>query len=188
MKILKNSKGFSLTEVLVAVLIMAMVTGVVAAGMPAAIRAYRNIVDVANAQLLATTTTNTLRNELDMASNFRITSDSTEGPTEGSGTWGQTSIIYDAADGTSTRILSEAGKPVTIQEYYNYDIQAQGAAPYIRPLVTEETASGTMHVEIHGATAGEDSITLNGIKVLKGDKVLVNIDEFIIKTEKTRNN
>ena len=49
---LKNRNGTTLTELLAALLIMLMVTSIVAGGLPAAVRAYRKVVDTANAQIL----------------------------------------------------------------------------------------------------------------------------------------
>ncbi len=64
---LRSRRGFTLGELLVTLLIIAMVTGVVAAGVPAAARAYTNAMDSANAQMLLSTTMTLLRDELSTA-------------------------------------------------------------------------------------------------------------------------
>ena len=61
---LRQNTGFSLAETLMAVLILSMVTGIVAVGVPAATRAYRNAIDASHAQVLLSTTMTALRDEL----------------------------------------------------------------------------------------------------------------------------
>ena len=53
---LRSKKGFTLAEVFIALLIMLMVSAVVAAGIPAASKAYDKTVTAANAQTLLSTT------------------------------------------------------------------------------------------------------------------------------------
>ena len=48
-KRIANRSGFTLAEVMMAVLILAMVSVIVAAGIPSAIRAYTNVTEVSNA-------------------------------------------------------------------------------------------------------------------------------------------
>lgn len=66
---LNKSKGFSLTELLVAVLILGMVSSVVAGGIPVARDAYQKVTLSANAQVMLSTAIAALRNELCTASN-----------------------------------------------------------------------------------------------------------------------
>lgn len=60
--------GFSLTELLTTTLILSLVTATIASSIPGAIRAYRTVVDVANANILLTSTITKLRSELTGAS------------------------------------------------------------------------------------------------------------------------
>lgn len=60
----RGKAGFTLTELLVTLAILAMVGSVVVAGIPAAHRAYIAAVDTSNAQLLLSTTTTRLRDVL----------------------------------------------------------------------------------------------------------------------------
>lgn len=177
MKKVRSKKGFSLSEVLVAVLIMALVTGVVAAGMPTAIDAYHNIVDVANAQLLLTTTTNSLRNELDLARNIQVDSDST-------------TISFRSSNGTMSRIQFAAGESAKIYEYVGYASEvlrpnAQNTDPtsegFSRPLVSEATASNSMCVQVESIETDGETLTLKNVTVQKGTKTLASIDEYTIK-------
>ncbi|MBR6351306.1 MAG: prepilin-type N-terminal cleavage/methylation domain-containing protein [Firmicutes bacterium] len=72
-KLKNDNKGFSIAEMLIAVLIVLMVSGVIAAGMPVAANAYRKVTDSANAQLLLSTTVSELREELGEASDVTHT-------------------------------------------------------------------------------------------------------------------
>lgn len=75
---LKSRLGFTLAEMLMAVLILLMVSSVVAGGVPVAANAYYKVVDAANAQVLLSTTVTKLRRELAFASACKLKSGSTE--------------------------------------------------------------------------------------------------------------
>ena len=182
-KKLKNRKGFSLAEVLVAVLIMAMVTAVVAAGMPSAINAYHSIVDHANAQLLLTTTTNALRNELDLAKEITVGAD------------GKT-IDFRAPGGTMSRIVFSDGNSVTLYEYIGYAsevLNANGGNTQVtsegfdRPLVSRATAPDTMNVRVDKIELNGNALTFTNLQVFKGTgedaEVLAGTEKYTIHTE-----
>ena len=79
MRMCKNNRGgFTLAETLIAVLILLMVTGIVAAGIPAASNALNRAVDASHAQLLLSTTMTSLRNELGSARSIDIVAVSEE--------------------------------------------------------------------------------------------------------------
>lgn len=69
---LKDSRAFTLAEALIAVIIMLLVTGIVVAGIPAAVRAYNRVVTASNAEVLLSTTMSALRNELTLAKDIDI--------------------------------------------------------------------------------------------------------------------
>ena len=75
MKKLKSSAGFTLAETLMTVLILVMVAGVVAGGMPSALNAHSKAVDAANAHVLISTTVNALRSELSTARDVHLNAD-----------------------------------------------------------------------------------------------------------------
>lgn len=70
---LGDCRGFTLAEVMMTVLILVMVTAVVTAGIPVAQRAYTDIVDGANAEVLLSTTLTALRSELDTVEKVALT-------------------------------------------------------------------------------------------------------------------
>ena len=63
-KKIQSSRGMSLAETLLAVMILLMVAAIMASGIPAARNAYEKIVLSSNAEVLLSTTISTLRNEL----------------------------------------------------------------------------------------------------------------------------
>lgn len=71
MRKLNKRSGFSLTELLAAVLILGMVSSVVAGGIPVAKDAYEKVTLSANAQVMLSTAISALRNELCIASKVK---------------------------------------------------------------------------------------------------------------------
>ena len=74
-KKLHNSQGFSLTELLVAVLILSLVSATVAGGVPVARDAYNKVVVAANAEVMLSTAISAIRNEIGTADNVKVSSD-----------------------------------------------------------------------------------------------------------------
>lgn len=64
---IRSNAAFTLAEALVAIIILLLVSGIVAAGIPAAARAYDNVVVAANSEMLLSTAMSELRNELGTA-------------------------------------------------------------------------------------------------------------------------
>ena len=64
---LNNKKGFTIAEMLVAILILLMVSSIVATGIPVAREAYEKVVLTSNAEILMSTAISALRNELGTA-------------------------------------------------------------------------------------------------------------------------
>lgn len=69
---IKNRRGFTLAETLVAVLILLMVTVIVMTGIPSAKNAYDKVVLSSNADVLLSTAITTLRNELGTAKRIQV--------------------------------------------------------------------------------------------------------------------
>lgn len=63
----RNERGFSLTELLVTMAILALAGTIVVTGIPAAYHAYTGALDASNAQVLLSTTATRLRDELSVA-------------------------------------------------------------------------------------------------------------------------
>lgn len=177
-KKLSDKKGFTLAEVLMAVLILSLLGTIIAAGMPSALGAYRKITDIANAQALLSTTTNALRNRLDLAD--KISVDDTA-----------KTLSFRSVEGGECVISSEANG-VNIQEYVDYKIGAEGSettTEHKRLLVSEEASAKNLQISFDSVAYSElnGTITFSGIKVRKKDAAptdsdLTSLDEFVIKT------
>lgn len=161
---LKNSGGFSLVELLVAIIILGLVGAVVAGGIPSAVGAYKKVVEKANAQLLLSTSVNALRNELDTASNIKE---------EDAGK----SLSFTNSKNYNLKIKSAAdGIKVEYQD-------AASGTPSSYLLVSEAAASKNLRVVFNGAAydAASGTITITNMEVLnKEGKQLASLGTYII--------
>ena len=176
-KLLKKSNcsaGFTLAETLVAVVILVLIS---ATALPAAMNAYRNAVDAANAQVLLSTTVNALRSELSTAWNV-----SAEG----------TTITYQSADTGDKSVISLGEDRIMLQEYSRDETPgwwggAEKPTASPRPLVSDamrqETRNSGSHMLV---TYGPDDvsisddgmyITITGLRVERDDKVLAKMPQ-----------
>ncbi len=149
-----NRAGFSLTELLAAVLILAMVSTVVAGGIPVARDAYRKVTVSANAQVLLSTTISALRNQLGTATIEKVgTTDVGDAAVSGASV-----TFLSGLNGASSQIRLDGGV-LTIQEFINYS----GVEP--RPLVPGTDGLYATY------SSGADAITFNsgsGVLTIKG--------------------
>ena len=184
---LKQQKGFSLAEMLVAVLILLMVSAVVAGGVPAASNAYSKAVDAANAQVLLSTAATALRDELGTARNVSISDGTT--------------VRYYSADNGNYSELSMSGsddRPVIMLTSYlgekitNRDSDVSGggvdATTYgtLEDTVQWELVSGAAITKKLGLTYESVSfengiITFTNLQVLKNKNVLAELGQLEIR-------
>ena len=144
---LDNRDGFSIAEMLVAILILLMVSSVVAGGIPVARDAYNKVTVSANAQVVLSTAISALRNELAVASDVEIegTSVSFTNPDTG----GKTTISCDSDD-------------IKIQDTISIGI-VTGKPSDKRLLVTLASAGNDKLHVTYESVGTSDSITNNGI-------------------------
>lgn len=146
---LHNRKGFSLGEVLTAVLIMLMVSSIVAAGIPAAKNAYEKVVMASNAEVLLSTTVTALRNELGMADHIKVSGDGT--------------ITYDnLSTGASSRIfrndeatVADPAGTIMLQRYAGTD--ELGKAGEAARLISKEASTVDLYVTYDAASYDADN-------------------------------
>lgn len=137
-KKLRSRRGMTLTEVLVALLILSLVTVGVAAGVSASLRVYRQATESSDAQMLVSTLSTALMDELRYARDIS----GTDTPTFTSDTFGESSLV-GVADGRITvggqKLLSDA------------------AYAGLRVKTVEVTyADGVFHVELTVQSGTED--------------------------------
>ena len=94
---LRSRRGLTLTELLVAMLILSLVTVGVATGISASLRVYRQATETSDAQMLTSTLSTALMDELRYARDVSGTDD----PTFTSGTFGE-NVSVEVLDGLVT--------------------------------------------------------------------------------------
>lgn len=128
-KRIKSSRAFTLAEALVAVIILLLVSAIVAAGIPAAARAYERVVIASDAHVLLSTTMSSLRNEMLTAKNV----EEKEG--------GKAVIFYNESLGTESMIYSDSDTGrIMIKRYAAKEVieDAEDSTP--QPLVSDEAS------------------------------------------------
>lgn len=159
---LKDKSGFTLTELLMTILILLMVTSVVAAGIPSAANAYYKVLDAANAQLLLSTTVTSLRRELALAREVELD------PTDHT-----VSNYINGESGFRVKIVNTP----TISLEYSTDGIIVGTTPEEpedRPLVSQAAATSSLVTTFDSLEYADGIFTVNGLRVMKerGDRVL----------------
>lgn len=129
LKLLKNNKGFSLAEALVATLILLMASSIVAAGIPSATRAYQKATLKANAEVALSTTISALRDELGTARSIEPADNDTD------------SIIYHSSKTGNISKISKNGNKIWLDEYLTYSASIresdENKDAVSRPLVSK---------------------------------------------------
>lgn len=170
---LKSQAGFTLAETLLAVLILLLVSGIVATGVPVAKNVYEKTIVAANAHVLLSTTVSALKDELGTAWDVDVKPGS---------------ITYFSADtGTKARLyLSDDKKTIMIQDYAEVDglIITDGGIGTSHPLVSDKTATDDLYVTfpVENITmTDKDAICINTIVVYKGSNPLAKLDSLVIR-------
>ena len=183
---LNQQKGFSLAEMLVAVLILLMVSAVVAGGVPAASNAYSKAVDAANAQVLISTAATALRDELGTAKNVSIRGKTVRYYSADNGNYSELSL--GDKDGRSVIMLtSYLGEKVT-----NSDSDVSGgsadATTYGAPedkvqweLVSSAAITKKLGLTYESVSFDNGIITFTNLQVLKNNNVLAELEQLEIR-------
>ncbi len=181
-KLKKNKSGFSLAEMLIAVLILLMASAIVAGAIPAASSAYMKVVDTANAQVLLSTTMTVLRDELSTAADIEKGEDGTTITYRSANNgYCQIGIVDEdaaAAAAASTGTDFKKTKPGIWITYLKYDPitgkKEVDAAKKPRLLVSAEAATysekSKMWVSYGIDEINDETIKLTGIKVYRNGK------------------
>ena len=173
LKIIKGREGFTLGEALVAVIILLLATSIVVAGIPAAIRAYDNVVVASNAEVLLSTTMSALRNELSTAKDITTSSEADK----------KTEIIYyNQASKTLSKIY--VGNDGASNDNIMYQIKASNGTTGSRRLISKEASDSKMKLHVTYSSVDYDHnnglVTFSGLKVWKGT-----VDNTVAEVEQT---
>ena len=170
---LNNNRGFTLAETMMAVLIMVMVAGIVAAGMPAAMNAYQKAVLSANAQSLLSTAVNMLQDEIGTA--WKI-----QEPESGG-------ILYYSADPGARTLLYLDDGVLMLQEYSNGDSffwddrsQSNGSVGTARPLIPDKARTDDLTVTCGGLSYSAGIVTVTSLEVKSGSSSLAKVQSLKI--------
>ena len=155
---LRSSKGFSLDETLLAVLILLLVSVIVANGVPAARNAYEKVIVASNAQALLSTTANALRDELGTAWDVKQES--------------ETSVSYYSTNTGSRSVISLNEGEIIINEYIDTDLLDIGGTEGLRSrkLLNDATVTSELAVTYESLKVNEDSVTFMGLKSGRKEK------------------
>ena len=185
---LNSTAAFTLAETLLAVLILLLVSGIVAGGVPAARNAYEKVMLESNSEVLLSTTVTALRNELGTAAEIEA------GTPDDSGT--VTEILYERESASGDELIGskskirlagaeDAGEPAGVILYERYadtDLTLGGGA---RRLVSKEASTGDLYVTYESVRYDEAAgiITFSGLSVDResGRKGLAKLDTFSIR-------
>lgn len=172
-KKLKSTAGFTLAEVLIAVVILVMIT---ATALPAAMKAYQNAVDAANAQVLLSNTVDALRGELSTAWDVKVDN-------------ANNTITYKSSATGGVSVLSIVDHVIMLQEYQPeadagwWDAATDKTTVPIRPLVSEAMRRTTgnggklMVAEYEGAelSDNEEYVIIKQLTIQRGGKVIASM-------------
>ncbi len=164
-KKLKSNIGFTLSETLITMLILVMVAGVVAEGVPSAVQAYGKAVEAANVQMALSTTVNALRNELSTAWSAECKNNE---------------VFYISSDtGAKTKIYRDPGKNIImVQDFLKFDSDTEHAPEADpRALVSESAVTKNLLVTFDSVEWSKDSegaedksvLVFSNLKVVRND-------------------
>ena len=183
---IKNRNGFSIAELLVAILILSMVSTVVAGGIPVARDAYNNITVAANAEVLLSTAIYSLRGELWNAQEINVPDTNTKIESDPN-----TIIEFrNRKNGFKTEIFvsdpdSDGNKKIMIQEYIPEDSMDAATKPKPRE---RELIPGISKDNLYASYSriyyeeGEGVVTIEGLTVKKkGEPCGVKEIKLVIK-------
>ena len=171
---LNNRKGFTLTEMLAAMLILLMVSSIVAAGIPVAKNAYDKAVDAANAHVLLSTAVNALRNELDKADEIEISAEA--------GADGKVLTFYSERTNAKSKIYLDAtSKEIMLQEYVGFEDYTDGVSVPERRLVTRQASTSDLYVTYESVAYANGLVTVTGLAVKNASRTVTTLDSLVIR-------
>ena len=163
------SRGFTLAETIMAMLIMAILGLIVTGAISTALNTYQKIVEKSNAELLLSTTISELRSELDRAEQMTL----------------KTGNVLDKYRSSTSawRTLSNQGETgIQVTEFKDYVPTGPKAGADTHPaqqLVSEAAATSKLYATFNSITydTGKGVFTITGLKVYrKGDnKVMAEV-------------
>ena len=185
----RNRGGFTLAETLIAVLILTMVAGIVAGGIPAARNALDKAVDTSHSQLLLSTTMTSLRNELATASSITCASETVnEDGSVAEDPAARKIISYVDSSGAVCTLQSE-DDGIYVEKEASPDISSGVYHPGIphRLLVSEQAATKNLYAAFTSASYNNGIVKIEGLNVCKkqgdSERVLSDLGDVAFEIE-----
>lgn len=176
-------QGFTLTEMLVTMLILALASTLMATGIPVAIDTYHRTVNSANAQVALSTTATVLRTELGTAT--KVVNEKSDGTGK---------IFYKGSDGLWASIGADANRSLgLVKQYYMGSLgigdDTSGLKTYGQPepLITDEAITTSLSVTFDSAKRENGYVTFERLEVkdVQGH-TLASIDAYNVMTRFAR--
>ncbi|MBQ7603976.1 MAG: type II secretion system protein [Clostridia bacterium] len=169
-KKLKSKAGMTLGEVLVAVIILLLMTAIVAGGIPVAHRAYVDVVDAGNAEVLLSTTLNVIRRELSSATRVHTAGGKIYFLSGETGFWTEIRNGGETDDGTDNLVFVRYhGVPG------DFD-----SVTTVTPLVTDQAATTPLRSSITGIAYSGGVFVVTGVSVTRGTQEMSKLDSYKI--------
>ena len=157
----KRKKGFTLTEVLLAVLILAISTSMLIVSLNSSVKTYTEIEDASAAELILSTVRTMLRDELANARDVSVT-DSMIVYTDSSQNVSKT--LWSSSEGL--KILSDGGSE--------------------RFFVPQFVTTNGMHVEYETVLYEDQVMRFSNLKILKGSELITVLESYSIRIVGTK--
>jgi len=178
-------QGFTLTEMLVTMLILALASTLMATGIPVAIDTYHRTVNSANAQVALSTTATVLRTELGTAT--KVVSEKSDGTGK---------IFYKGSDGLWASIDKDTEySHGLVKQYYKGSLGIDDDASELKsyddlppePLITDEAITSGLSVTFDSAKREGGYVTFKGLEVKDAQgNSLASIDAYNVMTRFAR--
>lgn len=157
LKKLKTEKGFTLTEMLIAVAILSLLSALLVTGTRLAVKSYAEVTDESNAQVLLSTCATMLRNELSNARDVELSEDGV--------------LSYKKGESSTITTLKMSGGQITVSEL--------GVET---PLVSDVTATNELCPCFESIEYADSQFRIHELAVKKKgeSRVLSSIDLLVI--------
>ena len=157
----QTRSGFTLVETLLALMILVILTGMVATGIPVAWRTYTAAVNGSNAKVLISTASSVLRDELSMAQDWGLNSSGELCYKDGEGFWAKLESKPAADDDSCETIVK--------QMYYGEDAANLTEAGDPIDLVAGASAIEELGVKFDSITYSDGIFTITNLQVVNAD-------------------
>ena len=173
---IRKKHGFTLSETLITIALLLIVSGIVVAGIPVAVNAYKKVVQAANAQVLLSTTLTELRDKLAFSDNVGININ-------------KTSVSFRGEDGRFYSIFNQtigSEKGIYLSDDTAENVEDDDENVSSRLLVSDEAATRELYVRFKDITYEANKpnlITFNEVKVYRksDDKEFAYVEKYDIE-------